>query len=112
MRYKLDFKPYQRRFNKPIQVSQTTWALREGILIRLEAEGGALGFGEAAPISWFGTESIADISDYLNSLGHSIDDDTLGGIPHSLSRLRFGIGSALEMLQGLSCSPSNKTLEK
>ena len=54
-----EFRPYRRPFRQPIKTSHGTWHNREGIIIKLRDRQGRTGFGEVAPLPWFGTETQA-----------------------------------------------------
>ncbi|WP_309383377.1 o-succinylbenzoate synthase [Cerasicoccus frondis] len=50
---KFDYRPYRRRFKKPLQTAHGEWSHREGVIIRVEAADGRVGYGEIAPVPWF-----------------------------------------------------------
>ena len=58
MKYRFEYLPYRRKFRRPLATAHGVWEHREGIIIRLEREDGAYGFGEVAPVPWFGTETM------------------------------------------------------
>ena len=57
----LQFRRYRLPFRTPVRTAHGLWAEREGLIVRLTdaAQGAAdaVGWGEAAPIPWFGTET-------------------------------------------------------
>lgn len=70
------------------------WARREGILVRLEAGDGTVGYGEAAPIPWFGTETADEIEAICRELGDRIDAPRLEAVPARFGCLRLALASA------------------
>lgn len=57
MNLRFEYLPYRRKFRVPLETAHGTWRFREGIVIRLEDGDGRFGFGEIAPVPWFGTET-------------------------------------------------------
>lgn len=58
MNYRFEYLSYQRNFRRPLTTAHGVWASRKGMIIRLEREDGVFGFGEVAPVPWFGTETL------------------------------------------------------
>ena len=56
---------------------------RESFL-RLVDETGRVGWGEIAPLPWFGSETLAQAKDFCSQLGKEITDDAIAAIPESL----------------------------
>ena len=52
-----EFRPYRRPFRRPLKTSHGTWKYREGIILRLSNAQGQAGYGEVAPLPWFGSET-------------------------------------------------------
>ncbi len=96
---RFEFRSYQRRFRNSLKTNHGVWAVREGILIRLEDEFGKIGFGEIAPIEWFGSESIEDAIAFCQSAPTSIDSNWIREIP--LPACQFGFESATLSLSQL-----------
>ncbi|AFY81557.1 o-succinylbenzoate synthase [Oscillatoria acuminata] len=96
MNYQFKFRPYQRKFKRPLQTSHGTWEIREGIILRLTADNGKMGFGEIAPIGWFGSETFLEALDYCQNLPDVISDRTIFSIPPNLPACQFGLESAWE----------------
>ena len=79
------------------------WSEREGVIIRLEAEDGLVGFGEAAPIPWFGTESVDQVEIGCKTLGEWVEAGMLDAVPPSIGCLRNAISVARgELSRGAS----------
>ncbi len=95
MRYRFDFRPYRKRFKPPLQTNHGSWEVRDGIILRLSDETG-IGYGEIAPISWFGSETIEQALDFCRQLSAEITDETIFSIPDQLPACQFGFESACE----------------
>jgi O-succinylbenzoate synthase len=100
MRYQFKFRPYQRRFLRSLTTNHGNWNIREGIILRLTDESGKLGWGEIAPISWFGSETLEQALDFCRQLSGEITEETIFSIPDELPACQFGFESAWEMGNG------------
>ena len=103
-RYHLQYRRYRLPFRVPVRTAHGNWTEREGVLVRL-AEAGAgparalgAGFGEAAPIPWFGTETADEIEAAVRGLGEWVTDEALAALPEKLGCLRRAISSARAMI--------------
>jgi O-succinylbenzoate synthase len=96
MQYQFGFRPYQRPFKHPLSTSHGKWDVREGIILRLTDETGQVGWGEIAPISWFGSETLEQAWDFCQKLPAEISTETIFSIPAELPACQFGFESALE----------------
>ena len=133
MRYRFEFRPYRRRFLRPLATSHGTWDIRDGIILRLipilyedapyeppcspplvRGDGVSrgvkyvaaslrngltdetgIGWGEIAPISWFGSETIEQALSFCRQLPTEITEKTIFSIPDELPACQFGFESAL-----------------
>ncbi len=95
--YQFEFCPYRRPFKCPLSTSHGTWDVREGIILRLTNEAGQVGWGEIAPISWFGSETLEQALDFCQQLPPQITATDVFSIPAELSACQFGFESAWEM---------------
>lgn len=104
MNLTLAVRSYGRPFRHPLQTHHGPWRDRRGWLIQLlDQESGAVGWGEVAPIPWFGTESLAAAATYLDQLlaqwptlsAPVAQIATLQHIPDTLPACQFGLGIAL-----------------
>jgi o-succinylbenzoate synthase len=100
MPVKFTFRPIARKFVKPLVTSHGNWEMREGIIVRLTDEAGRVGWGEIAPISWFGSETLEQALDFCRQLPQDITEEMIFSIPDSLSACQFGLESAWEGLRG------------
>jgi o-succinylbenzoate synthase len=96
--YRLRLKPYQWAFEPPLQTHHGLWKVREGIIIGLEREDGVIGWGEVAPIPWFGTETLEDAIAFCQSLPALLTELDILSVPDTLPACQFGFGSAWESL--------------
>ena len=93
-----EFLPYQRSFNQPLKTNHGIWKVREGIIVRLEDEQGNLGWGEIAPLPWFGSETLTEAKAFCEQLKGKITTEIIEQIPDNLSCCQFAFQSALEQL--------------
>ncbi len=96
MTCKFDFRPDQRQFKPPLQTNHGTWDVRDSIILRLTAETGRVSYGEIAPVSWFGSETIEQALDFCRQLPPEITEEIIFSIPAELPACQFGFESAWE----------------
>ena len=94
MKLQLAHRRYALPFRTPVRTAHGVWAEREGVMVRLTDEAGAAGYGEAAPIPWFGTETLDEIEAALVALGEWVTDEQLAAVPERLGCLRFALAAA------------------
>jgi O-succinylbenzoate synthase len=95
MTYRFSHKSYRLPLRTPLRTAHGPWAEREGILVRFEGEGGATGFGEIAPIPWFGSETMAEADEICRKLGDRVSDAVLDQVPTRMGAVRFALAAAL-----------------
>jgi O-succinylbenzoate synthase len=78
--------------------------VRQGVLLRLEAEG-RIGWGEIAPIEWFGSETDAQALQVCQSLSNQVTLEQIQSIPATLPACQFGFESAWEAIACQSREP-------
>ncbi|HBB32058.1 MAG TPA: o-succinylbenzoate synthase [Cyanobacteria bacterium UBA8803] len=113
--YRWEFRPYQRRFRQPMQTRHGSWEVREGIILRLTDGRGQVGWGEIAPIPWFGSETLEQALFFCQQLPLEITATDIFSIPAELPACQFGFESALGLengdlaagRQGISPPPSS-----
>lgn len=96
MRLRLAHRRYSLPFRLPVRTAHGVWAEREGVIVRLTDETGGTGYGEAAPIPWFGTETPDEIEAALASLGEWVTEEQLAAVPARLGCLRFALAGAVD----------------
>ena len=98
MLYKFEFRTYQRKFKRPLQTSHGIWDIREGIILQLIDEDGRIGWGEIAPLSWFGSETFEQALEFCQQLPAKISAEMIFAISSKLPACQFGFESAWENL--------------
>lgn len=93
--HRLAYRPYRLPLLRTVRTSHGPWMEREGIVLRLEDEQGRVGFGEVAPIPWFGTETLAEAGNVLAKLGETVEAASLEDIDEGHGCLRFALASAM-----------------
>lgn len=96
MVYTFHFKRYRLPLRAPLRTAHGPWAEREGLLVRLEDESGRVGFGEIAPIPWFGTETLAGAEEICRKFGAKVASGVLDAVPEEMGCVRFALGQARE----------------
>ena len=96
MSYRFSYKNYRLPLRTPLRTAHGWWAEREGIVVRLEDEAGEIGFGEIAPIPWFGTETMTEAQEICRKFTDMVSDETLDGISERFGCVRFALGQARE----------------
>ncbi|WP_445630609.1 o-succinylbenzoate synthase [Nostoc sp. DSM 114167] len=104
--YRFEFRSYQRRFLRSLTTNHGKWDIREGIILRLTDESGKVGWGEIAPISWFGSETLEEALDFCRQLPEEITDEIILSIPDELPACQFGFESAWEWESELFSMPN------
>ncbi len=109
---RLEIHPYQRPLRQPLHTAHGLWSVREGIVLRLTDDEGHVGYGEIAPIPWFGTETLAQALTFCQSLTSQKSDFwqnrtplTEADLPPHLPATQFGLASAWADLQNSQTSP-------
>lgn len=95
----LDFRVYRRPFRRSLQTHHGTWAVREGIIVKLTDVDGRVGLGEIAPLPNFGSETLEDAMALCQSWPHPVRWEDIRAIPSTHPASQFGLESAWEMLQ-------------
>ena len=94
MNYRLEFRRYRLPLRAAVRTAHGVWSEREGVIVRLEEKEGVAGFGEAAVIPWFGTETADEAGAACRELGASVDDARLASVPVRLRCLRNALAAA------------------
>jgi o-succinylbenzoate synthase len=107
MRYRLQFRRYRLPLRFPVRTAHGVWLEREGLIVRLENETGAVGIGEAAPIPAFGTETVDEDEAGARALGEWTNDDAMAQLPARLACLRNALAAATAEVGRVSDPPSS-----
>jgi O-succinylbenzoate synthase len=81
-------------FRAVVRTAHGPWGEREGLIVRLEDETGAIGFGEAAPIPSFGTETVDEDEAGCRAIGEWTESEILAAVPERLACLRNALAAA------------------
>jgi len=98
MNYWFEFHSYQRQFRRPLTTHHGIWTIREGIILRLIDEKGRIGWGEIAPLPWFGSESLDQALKFCQQFPSQITSTDIFSIPAELPACQFGFESAWDAL--------------
>ena len=88
---------YRRQFVSPLQTAHGLWSWRKGLLVRLRDSLGRVGYGEIAPIPWFGSETLEEALNFCTAQG---GEWRTAAVPAGLPATQFGLGCALAELNG------------
>lgn len=66
-------------------------------MVRLENEQGAAGFGEIAPIPWFGTETMIEAAEICRKFSSMVSDDLLDRTDERFGCVRFALDQARQV---------------
>ena len=98
MNYQFKFFPYQRKFKIPLETRYGPWSVREGIILQLIKNEQQIGWGEIAPLPWFGSETLEQALNFCQSIGSYLSQKLIDEIPDNLPACQFGFESALTNL--------------
>lgn len=104
-RIRLDWRLYKRQLRRPLTNARGRIEERSGVIVRLQLEDGRCGYGEAAPLTGFGTESLEEVIARLELLGRDTDLDAIQGVEAHLPCTRFAVECAMVELRGLRLLP-------
>lgn len=99
MSLRFAYRPYRLPLRQAVRTAHETWTEREGILLRLESEAGAVGFGEIAPIPAFGTETVLEAEEICRTLGNHATDEQIAGIGRRYGCVRNALIEARRSLE-------------
>ncbi len=92
---RLAFRRYRLPFLHQVRTSRGSWAVREGVYVRIERPDGTCGYGEAAPVPGFGAESTDAVEAACLDLGDRVDAEALMRLERSLPSLYNALSCAL-----------------
>ncbi len=88
------FRRYSLPFRAPVRNGHGIWPERQGLYVRIEDADGRVGFGEAAPVPGFGSETVDADEAFCAALGDTVDAGVLARIPAGLDSLRGALAVA------------------
>jgi O-succinylbenzoate synthase len=94
MTYRFSLKTYRRPLRAPLRTAHGLWAEREGLIVRLEDGAGTVGYGEIAPLPWFGTETLAEAAEVCGKFGTTVEGEVLDAVPVRFGCVRFALAQA------------------
>ncbi|MEL7008653.1 MAG: o-succinylbenzoate synthase [Cyanobacteria bacterium J06588_4] len=92
--FRFQFKPYHNYFKQPLRTSHGVWRVREGIIISLTNAKGVTSRGEIAPLPWFGSETLAQATEFCRQVGETIKREEIMAIGDRLPCCQFALESA------------------
>lgn len=111
MTYRFASRRYSVAFRTPVRTAHTLWSERTGIFVRLENEKRAVGFGEASPIPWFGTETTEQVEAVCRGWGEWVTEEQIAAVPASLGCLRCALEAARHDVDGPAGALPTGTVE-
>lgn len=96
MALRFSYRVYRRALQAPLRTAHGLWTEREGLLLRAETEGGAVRYGEVAPLPWFGTETLAEAREICAKLGDTLSASAVSAVPERMGCVRFALASVIE----------------
>lgn len=103
---RFQFRPYRLALRVPVRTAHGPWSERTGVVVRLEDEAGRTGWGEAAPLPWFGTETVEDVVAAAGELAEWGDVPRFDAVPARLGCLRHALTMARTDLAGAVPPPA------
>jgi O-succinylbenzoate synthase len=94
MKCRLHYRRYRLLLRAPLRTARGVWTEREGLMVRLEAPNGRVGFGEAATLPWFGTETAEEAGEACGKLGADVDAGLIAQVPAKFACLRNALAAA------------------
>lgn len=94
MAHRLQYRRYHLPFRAPLRTAHGVWAEREGLIVRLEDDAGRVGWGEAATLPWFGTETADAAEAACLALGEYGPAEAFELLPSHLGCLRQALAAA------------------
>lgn len=95
MEYLFSHRRYRLPLRTTVRTAHGVWREREGVIVRLADASGAIAYGEAAPIPWFGTETVDAVDAACRTIGDKLSAENVAALPAALGCLRHALNSAL-----------------
>lgn len=93
-KYLFQYRRYRLTLRAPVRTAHGVWTEREGVMVRLEGESGAVGYGEAAVLPWFGTETVDAAEAACREIGAEVRAEQITAWPATLPCLRNALAAA------------------
>ncbi len=90
-----EFRTYQRPFRQTLNTRYGAWTHREGIILKVTDGQGRIGFGEVAPLPWFGSETQAQALAFCTQVPQRLSLCSELAILSTLPACTFGFEVAL-----------------
>ncbi len=88
----LEWQKVSRYFREPLATIHGIWKERKSLLLRLTSPEGYTGYGEIAPLPWFGTESLEAVFAWLEERSPTITWPEIVALPPTMLCLRSALG--------------------
>jgi O-succinylbenzoate synthase len=99
-KYLFQYRRYRLTLRAPVRTAHGVWTEREGVMVRLEGESGAVGYGEAAVLPWFGTETVDAAEAACREIGAEVRAEQIAAWPATLPCLRNALAAARRETEG------------
>ncbi len=96
MSYRFSYRAYRLPLRVPLRTAHGVWSEREGLILRLEQADGTVGYGEVAPIPWFGTETMAEAEEVCRGLGDKFLKEAIQAVPERFGCVRFALAETMK----------------
>ena len=93
-KFLFQYRRYRLALRAPVRTAHGVWTEREGVIVRLERESGAVGYGEAAVLPWFGTETVEAAEAACREIGAEVRAEQMAALPATLPCLRNAMATA------------------
>jgi O-succinylbenzoate synthase len=98
--WRIEHRLYRLPFGQTVRTAHGPWVEREGVLVRAERVVGGrsvVGWGEVAPIPWFGSETVVEAEAALAGLEGRAENlgDALARVPDHCASTQAGLAAAL-----------------
>jgi o-succinylbenzoate synthase len=99
-KYLFQYRRYRLTLRAPVRTAHGVWTEREGVMVRLEGESGAVGYGEAAVLPWFGTETVEAAEAACREIGAEVRAEQIAAWSATLPCLRNALAAARRETEG------------
>ena len=88
---RFQFRPYRLDLRTAVRTGHGLWSERTGVVVKLTDDSGRTGWGEAAPLPWFGTETAEEVAAAARDLAEWGEDARFDAVPARLGCLRHAL---------------------